>query len=467
MTTIVTRFAPSPTGHLHIGGARTAIFNWLLARATGGSFFLRIEDTDQARSTEENTRGILDSMAWLGLSHDGEIVYQSRRFDLYNQYIDRLLASGHAYYCSCTPAEVEAMREEARARGQKPKYSGRCREKGLVPGQGGPDMVVRLKAPLSGSTVVHDLVKGDVAFDNAELDDMVLRRTDGSPTYNMAVVVDDATMGVTHIIRGDDHLNNTPRQILIYQALGLPLPVFGHVPMILGPDKKKLSKRHGATSVMEYEREGFLPEAMLNGLVRLGWSHGDQEIFSRQELVQAFSTDNLGSSAAVFDRDKLLWLNAHYIKETPDAALAAMLGDFLGRLGHPGADAAYLARVVPLLKPRAQTMVEMAEKAVFFVVPDGELAHDHKAVEKFFTSEAKGHLAALWELFKTVAPFDQPSLEAAVQGYLDATGVKFKLLAQPIRVAITGTTASPGLFETMDVLGRERVLARLERALAL
>lgn len=467
MTTIVTRFAPSPTGHLHIGGARTAIFNWLLARATGGSFFLRIEDTDQARSTEENTRGILDSMAWLGLSHDGEIVYQSRRFDLYNQYIDRLLDSGHAYYCSCTPDEVEAMREAARARGQKPKYSGRCREKGRVPGPGQPDMVVRLKAPLSGSTVVHDLVKGDVAFDNAELDDMVLRRTDGSPTYNMAVVVDDATMGVTHIIRGDDHLNNTPRQILIYQALGLPLPVFGHVPMILGPDKKKLSKRHGATSVMEYEREGFLPEAMLNGLVRLGWSHGDQEIFSRSELVRAFSTDNLGSSAAVFDRDKLLWLNAHYIKETPDAALAAMLGDFLGRMGHPGQDAAYLARIVPLLKPRAQTMVEMAEKAVFFVVADGELAHDHKAVEKFFTSEAKGHLAALWELFKTVAPFDQPSLEAAVQGYLDAAGVKFKLLAQPIRVAITGTTASPGLFETMDVLGRERVLARLERALAL
>lgn len=467
MTTIVTRFAPSPTGHLHIGGARTAIFNWLLARGSGGVFHLRVEDTDQARSTEENTRGILDSMAWLGLDHDGEIVYQSRRFDLYNQYIDRLLESGHAYFCSCTPAEVEAMREEARARGQKPKYSGRCREKGLSPGPGEPDMVVRLKAPLSGTTLVHDLVKGDVAFDNAELDDMVLRRTDGSPTYNMAVVVDDATMGVTHIIRGDDHLNNTPRQILIYQALGLPLPVFGHVPMILGPDKKKLSKRHGATSVMEYEREGFLPEAMLNGLVRLGWSHGDQEIFSRDELLRTFSTQHLGSSAAVFDRDKLLWLNAHYIKETPDAALAAMLGEYLGRIGYPGAQTAYLERIVPLLRPRAQTLVEMAEKAVFFVMPDAELAHDHKAVEKFFTSEAKGHLAALWELFKTVAPFDQPSLEAATQGYLDATGVKFKLLAQPIRVAITGTTASPGLFETMEVLGRERVLARLERALSL
>ena len=425
MTKIVTRFAPSPTGHLHIGGARTAIFNWLLARGAGGAFYLRIEDTDQARSTEENTRGILDSMAWLGLSHDGEPVYQSQRFDLYNRSIDRLLESGHAYFCSCTPDEVEAMREAARARGAKPKYSGHCREKGLRPGPGAPEMVVRLKAPLSGTTVVRDLVKGD------------------------------------------DHLNNTPRQILIYQALGLPLPAFGHVPMILGPDKKKLSKRHGATSVMEYEREGFLPEAMLNGLVRLGWSHGDQEIFSRDELLQAFSTENLGASAAVFDRDKMLWLNAHYIKETPDAALAVMLGDFLGRLGRDGSDTAYLEKVVPLLKPRAQTLVEMAEKAAFFVMPDAELAHDQKAVEKFFTSEAKGHLAALWELLKTVEPFDQPSLEAAVQGYLDATGVKFKLLAQPIRVAITGTTASPGLFETMEALGRTRVLSRLERALSL
>ncbi len=467
MTTIVTRFAPSPTGHLHIGGARTAIFNWLLARGAGGAFYLRIEDTDQTRSTEENTRGILDSMAWLGLDHDGEPVYQSRRFDLYNEYIDRLLESGHAYYCSCTPDEVEAMREQARARGQKPKYSGRCRERGLAPGPGMPDMVVRLKAPLSGSTVVHDLVKGDVAFDNAELDDMVLRRTDGSPTYNMAVVVDDAVMGVTHIIRGDDHLNNTPRQILIYRALGLPLPVFGHVPMILGPDKKKLSKRHGATSVMEYERQGFLPQAMVNGLVRLGWACGDQEIFSREELLRVFSTDNLGSSAAVFDRDKLLWLNAHYIKQTPDPELAAMLGDFLGRMGRPGAEAGYLEKIVPLLKPRAQTLAEMAEKAMFFVVPDAELGHDQKAVDKFLTSEAKGHLAALWELFRVVDPFDQPGLERAVQGYLEATGVTFKVLAQPIRVAITGSTASPGLFETMEVLGRDRVLSRMERALAL
>ncbi|MGD9607831.1 MAG: glutamate--tRNA ligase [Desulfovibrionaceae bacterium] len=464
MSTIVTRFAPSPTGYLHIGGARTAIFNWLLARHHGGRFLLRIEDTDLVRSNADMTKSILDAMAWLGLDHDGEITYQSQRFDIYNQYIDKLLDTGHAYWCSCTPEEVEAMREEARQKGLKPKYSGRCREAGLGPG---PGRVVRLKAPVSGTTVVDDMVKGSVAFDNAELDDMVLRRPDGSPTYNMAVVVDDATMGVTHIIRGDDHLNNTPRQILIYKALELPLPKFGHVPMILGPDKKKLSKRHGATAVMEYEGEGFLPEAMLNGLVRLGWAHGDQEIFSREELVALFSADNLGSSAAVFDKAKLLWLNAHYIKESPVSRLAVLLNGFLENRGYPTQDLEYLAGVVPLLQPRAQTMVEMADKAECFVVADEALEFDQAAVKKFFTPEVIEHLTKVRDLLAGLDTFDQPSMEAVVQGYLDATGIKFKLLAQPIRIGITGGTASPGLFETMAVMGRHRVLTRLERALAL
>ena len=464
MSTIVTRFAPSPTGYLHIGGARTAIFNWLLARHHGGRFLLRIEDTDLARSNADMTQSILDAMAWLGLDHDGEITYQSQRFDIYNQYIDKLLETGHAYWCSCTPEEVEAMREEARQKGLKPKYSGRCREAGLGPG---PGRVVRLKAPISGTTVVDDMVKGSVAFDNAELDDMVLRRPDGSPTYNMAVVVDDATMGVTHIIRGDDHLNNTPRQILIYKALELPLPKFGHVPMILGPDKKKLSKRHGATAVMEYEGEGFLPEAVLNGLVRLGWAHGDQEIFSREELVQLFSADNLGSSAAVFDKAKLLWLNAHYIKESPVSRLAVLLNGFLETRGYPTQDLEYLAGVVPLLQPRAQTMVEMADKAECFVVADEALEFDQAAVKKFFTPEVIEHLTKVRDLLAGLDTFDQPSMEAVVQGYLDATGIKFKLLAQPIRIGITGGTASPGLFETMAVMGRHRVLTRLERVLAL
>ncbi len=464
MSTIVTRFAPSPTGYLHIGGARTAIFNWLLARHLGGKFLLRIEDTDLARSNADMTQSILDAMEWLGLSHDGEITYQSQRFDLYNEYIDKLLASGNAYWCSCTPEEVEAMREEARGKGLKPKYSGRCREAGLGPG---PGRVVRLKAPVTGATVVDDMVKGSVSFDNAELDDMVLRRTDGSPTYNMAVVVDDATMGVTHIIRGDDHLNNTPRQILIYKALGFPLPKFGHVPMILGPDKKKLSKRHGATAVMEYETEGFLPEAMLNGLVRLGWACGDQEIFSREELVKLFSTENLGSSAAVFDKAKLMWLNAHYIKESPASRLAVLVNAFLERKGFPSQDLEYLAKVVPLLQPRAQTIAEMAEKTECFVTRTDDLAYDMAAVKKFFTDEVRGHLQAVRAILESLPAFDQASMEQAVHAYIEEKGIKFKLLAQPVRVAITGGTASPGLFETMEVMGRRRVLARIDRALAL
>ena len=464
MSTIVTRFAPSPTGYLHIGGARTAIFNWLLARHLGGKFLLRIEDTDLVRSNADMTKSILDAMAWLGLDHDGEIFYQSQRFDIYNQYIDKLLETGHAYWCSCSPEEVEAMREEARQKGLKPKYSGRCREAGLGPA---PGRVVRLKAPISGATVVDDMVKGAVSFDNAELDDMVLRRGDGSPTYNLAVVVDDATMGVTHIIRGDDHLNNTPRQILIYKALGFPLPHFGHVPMILGPDQKKLSKRHGATSVMEYETEGFLPEAMLNGLVRLGWAHGDQEIFSREELVEHFSADNLGSSAAVFDKAKLLWLNAHYIKESPAARLAVLVNAFLERRGLPSQDLEYLGKVVPLLQPRAQTLAEMADKSLCFVTPDAELDYDMAAVKKFFTPEVREHLARVRALLDCLCSFDHDSMEKAFQAYLDEQGIKFKLLAQPLRVAITGATASPGLFETMDVMGKHRVLTRLDRALAL
>lgn len=464
MSTIVTRFAPSPTGFLHIGGARTAIFNWLLARHTGGKFLLRIEDTDLTRSKPEMTKSILDAMEWLGLSHDGEITYQSQRFDIYNQYIDKLLENGHAYWCSCTPEEVEAMREEARLKGLKPKYSGRCREAGLGPG---PGRVVRLKAPVSGATVVDDMVKGPVSVDNAELDDMVLRRPDGSPTYNMAVVVDDATMGVTHIIRGDDHLNNTPRQILIYKALGLPLPKFGHVPMILGPDKKKLSKRHGATAVMEYEEEGFLPEAMLNGLVRLGWACGDQEIFSREELIKLFSTENLGSSAAVFDKAKLLWLNAHYIKESPASRLAVMVNAFLERKGLPPQDLEYLGRVVPLLQPRAQTLAEMADKAVCFVTPTAELAYDMKAVDKFFTEPVRAYLADVRKILDALCCFDQASMEKAVTAYIESKEIKFKVLAQPIRVAVTGGTASPGLFETMEVMGKKRVLDRLDRALSL
>jgi len=453
---IVTRFAPSPTGQLHIGGARTAIFSWLLARQAGGKFFLRIEDTDTVRSLASHTEGILASMKWLGLDWDGEPIYQTQRFDLYNQYIDRMVEAGSAYWCSCTPAEVEAMREAARAKGTKPKYDGRCRERGLG---AGPGRVVRLKAPLSGATLMDDLIHGPVSFENTELDDMILRRSDNTPTYNLAVVVDDATMGVTHVIRGDDHINNTPKQILIYNALGLPLPAFGHVPMILGPDKKKLSKRHGATAVFEYHDQGILPEAMLNYLVRLGWSHGDQEIFSREELVKSFSLKALGKSASVFDREKLLWLNQHYIKECSLDRLAGHLDETLAKRGFPGCDREYLKRFIPLLQPRSRTMVEMAEQAEIFVADS--LAMDPQAAAKFLTDDVKPHLTELAAIFATAPEFAQEPLEAAAKAYLEERELKFKTIAQPLRVALTGKTASPGLFEMMQAMGRDRVLKRL------
>jgi glutamyl-tRNA synthetase len=463
--TIVTRFAPSPTGYLHIGGARTALFSWLLAKSQGGRFLLRVEDTDRERSTQEATDAIIEAMKWLDLEAVGEAVFQSKRFNLYNSYIDRLLAEGKAYWCSCTPGEVEAMREKARAEGRKPKYDGTCRERGLGPGG---DCVVRFKGPLSGVTAFDDMVKGPTAVQNSELDDMILRRSDGSPTYNLAVVVDDHDMGVTHVLRGDDHVANTPRQILLYQAFGWDVPRFGHVPMILGPDKAKLSKRHGALSVMEYRTMGYLPEALVNYLARLGWSHGDQEIFSREELIALFNTDSLGNSPSVFDVKKLEWLNAHYIKESAPARLAALLPEYLGDTPGCRVDAAYLEGVVPLLQPRAKTMVEMAEMARVFIVPADRLAYDPKAVAEQLKPEARELLKALLPVYEAAADYaDHKALEAATQAFLDERGLKFKAVAQPLRVALTGKTASPGLFETMSVLGKEEALARIRRALTL
>jgi glutamyl-tRNA synthetase len=326
MIKIRTRFPPSPTGFLHIGGARTALFNWLFARQQGGSFILRIEDTDQARSTDEATRAILEGLEWLGLDWDEGPFFQSQRTEIYRQFISDLLDQGKAYYCDCSSELLEKKRETARATGRKPKYDGTCRKKALGPG---PQTVVRLKNPLTGSTGFDDLIRGPIVFPNEELDDLILARSDGSPTYHLAVVVDDITMEITHIIRGDDHLNNTPRQIQIYQALGRPLPFFGHVPMILGADKTRLSKRHGATSVLAYKEMGFLPQALINYLVRLGWAHGDEEIFSRQEMIEKFSLSQVGKSAGVFNQEKLLWLNSHYIKESDNRELAVLLAPFL------------------------------------------------------------------------------------------------------------------------------------------
>jgi glutamyl-tRNA synthetase len=460
MNTVTTRFAPSPTGFLHIGGARTALFNWLFARKHSGRFILRVEDTDEERSTPEMTKAIIEAMEWLGLDCDAGPFFQSQRKNIYLNYIDKLIKKGNAYHCGCTPDEVEAMRESARQKGLKPKYNGKCRDLGLKPG---PDTVVRLKSPLIGQTVYNDLVKGMIAFDNQELDDFVLQRKDGTPTYNLAVVVDDLEMNISHILRGDDHINNTPKQILIYRALEVDHPFFGHVPMILGPDKKKLSKRHGALSVTAYREMGFLPEAMLNYLVRLGWSFKDEEIFSRDDLISKFSLENLGSSACVFDMNKLTWLNTHYIKGANITRLAATLTEHLDKQMLP-ADQSYLEKIIPLLQPRVGTMKEMAEMAEFFLTEDDNLVYDQKAVEKFLTNEAKEYLSEIALTLEKLDHFEEKVLEEKLADYIRDKGIKFKVIAQPLRVAITGKTASPGLFETMEVLGKERVLNRLKNA---
>lgn len=463
MSTVVTRFAPSPTGYLHIGGARTALFSWLFARKNNGRFILRVEDTDEQRSTPEMTQAIIDAMDWLGLDCDEGPFFQSQRKDLYLSYIEKLVSNGNAYYCKCTPDEVEAMRQDARQKGLKPKYNGKCRELGLQPG---PDTVIRLKAPLDGQTIFTDQVKGPISVNNQELDDFVLQRKDGTPTYNLAVVVDDLEMQVTHILRGDDHVNNTPKQILIYKALGVEPPLFGHVPMILGPDKKKLSKRHGALSVMAYKEMGFLPEAMVNYLVRLGWSYKDEEIFSKDDLISKFTLENLGASACVFDVDKLTWINSHYIKEADISRLVKIIQEHIPEQFLP-VDSDYLENIIPLLQPRAGNMREMAQMADFFIIADNDLVYDEKAVDKFLTAEARHHLQEITSRLKELSTFDQTGLEQVFKKYIQDKDIKFKVIAQPLRVAITGRTASPGLFETMEVLGRERVLNRLNRACSL
>ncbi len=459
--TVVTRFAPSPTGHLHIGGARTAIFCWLLSRHFKGKFLLRIEDTDRERSKEEYTASILASMRWLGLDTDGPPVYQSERMHLYRAAVDKLVASGHAYWCSCTAEEVEAMREKARATGAKPKYDGSCREKHL--GEA-PGSVVRLKAPLSGSVTLRDVVKGDITVDAEELDDMVLWRSDGTPTYNMAVVVDDMDMGITHVIRGDDHVSNTHKQILLFQALGHPLPVFGHVPMILGPDRQKLSKRHGAKATVEYERDGLLPSALINYLVRLGWSHGDQELFTVPELIAAFDGSSMTRAAASFDPEKLLWVNAHHMRETPVAELAALARPFLAD-DLAGVEAARLEAAAALYQPRAATLVDLAREVRPLLLPAGKLEYAPGLKEKTLTADSRAHLAALREAFAACA-LTKEAAHDCLHGYVEKNGLKFKAVGPALRFALLGVSGGPDLSEAIAVLGKEEALARLDRALA-
>lgn len=460
--TIITRFPPSPTGYLHLGGARTALFNWLLARAGGGQFVLRIEDTDQARSTPEMTRAIVEGMSWLGLDWDHGPYLQSDRTDLYTQAVDELLAAGRAYYCECSAKRVEAMRETARAAGEKPRYDGRCREKNLGPGR---DRVVRFRAP-EGDCRWKDIGRGAMHMSYEEMvDDFVLCRSSGSPVYNLAVVVDDAAMGVTHIVRGEDHLSNTPKQIALYVALGKKVPKFGHIPMIFGEDKKKLSKRHGAMSVMEYEKMGFLPEAMVNYLVRLGWGHGNQEIFSVEELVNVFSARGFSKSPAQFDIKKLTHLNGQYIRKASPAFLAPLLARYLRERGCEAADRALLERIIPLYQPRSTTLVDMAQACAFFLMPDHAIAYDDKAKACLQAAETAHILPAFYQLIAEAEDFSVAVLEALCKEYVEAGALEFKDLAQPVRAALTGTLNSPGIAETMAVLGRVSTLARITKAL--
>lgn len=462
MSDLRVRFAPSPTGYLHIGGARTALFNYLLARKEKGTFVLRVEDTDLERSTQESVDAILQAMEWLGLDYDEGPIYQSDRFDLYQEKIDQLLAEGKAYRCTCTAEELEAKRELATQEKRKPKYDGTCRNRNDQPVD--QPHVVRFKAPGEGDTTFADRIKGKISFPNDELDDLIIRRTDGSPTYNFVVVVDDATMGITLVIRGDDHVNNTPRQIQLYQALGYPVPEFAHVPMILGSDKTRLSKRHGATSVMAYRDEGFLPEAMINYLVRLGWSHGDQEIFTKEELVDLFSLDQVGRSAGVFNPEKLLWLNAHYIKVGDPARLAPLMIEQLEKQGIDVTGGPEPQAVVKSLQERARTLVEMAEGAHFFYLD--KVAYDEQDQSKFLTESQRALLEALRETFAADTSFRAAELKEKFQVVLDSLELGFGKGAQPLRVAMTGSRGGPDLFELIELLGREQVLRRLDQALS-
>jgi glutamyl-tRNA synthetase len=455
------RFAPSPTGHLHLGSAHTALFNWLYARHYGGTFILRIEDTDASRSTDENIHSIVDALEWLGLHWDEGPptpgYRQTERLDLYREHAARLVASGRAYYCDCTQAELEREREAARAHGATFRYSGRCRSRGLTAG------ALRLRIADSGTTVVRDLIHGAISFDHGQLDDWILLRTDGTPTYNFCVVVDDVTMRITHVIRGSDHLSNTPKQILCYEALGYAVPEFAHLSMILGPDRSRLSKRHGATSVQAYREAGIPSDALVNYLARLGWSHGDQEIFSRAELVELFDVKNVAAAAAVFDPAKLEWLSQHYLKTMDPGTLAQLVRPFLAAAGlRVDVDAPRLAAMMQTLKERAKTLVELAEVGRFYF--ERPAAYEPAAAAKLFTATGLARLDLLQERLRALSEFTSPALEGFYRGLAAELAVKLVDLAQLTRLAVTGRTASPPIFEVLALLDRDETLARLAAA---
>ena len=461
--TVTTRFAPSPTGYLHIGGARTALFCWLYARRHGGRFVLRIEDTDLERSTPEAINAILEGMSWLGLDYDEGPLYQTHRFDRYREVIERMLEEGTAYRCYCSKERLEALRADQQARKEKPRYDGRCRDLSAPPSDAEGAPVIRFRQPQTGHTVVDDRVKGKVVFDNAELDDLIIARGDGSPTYNFVVVVDDMDMNITHVIRGDDHLNNSARQSNILRALGVEPPVYAHVPMILDEDGKKLSKRAGAASVMEYRDAGYLPEAVINYLVRLGWAHGDQEVFSLDEMIEHFDIADINHSASSLNPSKLDWLNQHYMKTLPAAHVARHLAWHLGSMGIDPAegDGPDLESVVEAQAERSKTLVEMAENSRFFYrEPE---AYDEKAARKHIAGAAET-LAALHESLEALEHWTPGAIHEAVVGVAEAHELKMGKVAQPLRVAVSGGPVSPPIDVTLALLGRARTLKRIERA---
>ncbi|TAN50073.1 MAG: glutamate--tRNA ligase [Methylococcaceae bacterium] len=459
--TIRTRFAPSPTGYLHVGGARTALFCWLYARKHGGTFILRIEDTDLERSTAESVDAILQGMTWLGLEYDEGPFYQTHRFDRYKAVIQQLIDQGHAYHCYCSKEELDALRQEQMDNKEKPRYDGRCRHRSEP--RAGVAPVVRFRNPDEGEVVIDDIVRGRVVIKNSELDDLIIARSDGSPTYNLTVVVDDMDMAVDIVIRGDDHLNNTPRQINILNALGAALPRYAHVPMILGSDGARLSKRHGAVSVMQYRDDGYLPEALLNYLVRLGWSHGDQEIFSIDEMIALFDVDHINHSASTFNPEKLLWLNHHYLMHGDPVHVAHHLRYHLGQLGIDPSTGPDPVGVVQAQRERCKTLVEMAKASVFFYQDfDG---YDEKAAKKNLTADSAPALALLRDQLAALAVWEKTALHECVNAVAEQLAIKLGGVAQPLRVAVSGGSVSPPIDATLALLGREKTLQRLQQAL--
>lgn len=460
--TVKTRFAPSPTGYLHIGGARTALYSWLHARKMKGVFALRIEDTDRERSTDESVQAILEGMEWLGLDYDEGPIFQTHRFDRYAEVIQELMDTGHAYHCYCSREELDTMREQQWANKEKPRYNGRCRDR-TEPVEG-VEPVVRFRNPLDGDVVINDLVKGEIVINNRELDDLIIARSDGTPTYNLTVVVDDLDMNITHVIRGDDHINNTPRQINIMLALGATLPEFAHVPMILGDDGKRLSKRHGAVGVMQYRDDGFLPEAVLNYLIRLGWSHGDQEIFTLEEMLEFFKIEDVHGAPSAFNTDKLIWMNQQYLKSLPAENIAAQLQWHLENQKLDISNGPALTDVIEAQRERAKTLVDLVSSSRYFY-EDFE-AYDENALSKQFKPGVDAILQAVHDQLNTLADWNPESIESAIKATCDALDLKLGKVGPPLRLAVAGTPMSPGLDVTLNLIGRERTLARIAKAVA-